>query len=105
MNDKKLPEIDRPCPKCGNGKAYGPEYRRGVGNDSDLGEHLRIYCTVCRFMVIEPTRDSDTPGRRKELREAYEKRRHTLPPQHEKRDRDIDTMRRDETRAPYGWRR
>jgi CRISPR/Cas system-associated protein Cas10 (large subunit of type III CRISPR-Cas system) len=105
MNDKKLPEIDRPCPKCGNTRAYGPEYRRGVGNDADLGEHLRHYCTVCRFMWLDPTKDRDTPERRKEIREAYERRRQSPPPYDKQRDQDIDTMRRIETRAPYGWRK
>jgi len=104
MTEKKLPEIDRDCPKCGNTRAYGPEYRRGVGNDADLGEHLRTYCTVCRFMTLQPTRDQDTPERRRELQRAYENRPHYTPERNFNREQsDVEQVRRQSTRR-WGWK-
>lgn len=70
--DQKLPMLDLDCPKCGNDKAYGPEFRRG--HDDGLGEHLRRYCTNCRYMTVVPTRDQDTPERRAELNRAFTSR-------------------------------
>lgn len=71
MKDSNKPVTTHDCPKCGNDKAYGPEFRRGVGTDDDLGEHLRYYCTACRFMTFAPTKDQDTPMRRTELALAF----------------------------------
>lgn len=110
MKDRKLPQIERDCPKCPSTKFNGPEYRRGINNDTDLGEHLRLYCATCGFMVLEPTKDSDTPERRAELAAAFAARK-SRP--HEQisvdtsiRDRDIRDVRRGETtRRPYGWNR
>lgn len=108
---KELPIVDRPCPKCNAPKAYGPEYRRGVKNDEGLGEHLRFYCTVCRYMTAEPTCDQDTPERRAELTRLFEERKsRQLPPPEsqppsEARQRDIENVRRSDVRRPYGWNR
>lgn len=113
MKDRNLPVIDLSCPKCGNDKAYGPEYRRGVGSDDGLGEHLRRYCTRCRYMTAVPTADADTPERRRELLTAFDQRKarwqqekdgHQDQPE-SSRDRDIESVRRHDTRGirPYGW--
>ncbi len=105
MKDRKLPEVDRPCPKCSNGRAYGPEYRHGT--DDGLGEHLRYYCTVCRYMTFTPTADQDTPERREGLTLAFaERRARPAPPRVEinHRNRDIEETRRQITQRPYGWR-
>lgn len=110
-----FPEVVRPCPKCGHDKARGPEYRRGLGSDEGLGEHLRFYCTVCRFMTIQPTRDQDTPERRRELAAAFETRRIRFAQQKDAertqeqepaRDREIEHTRRElsRRRSSYGWR-
>lgn len=109
MKPNNLPTVDRPCPKCNNPTAYGPEYRRGVGTDEGLGEHLRFYCTVCRYMTAEPTRDADTPERRAELTAAFAARKSRPHPEPgdeigNRRDRDIEHVRRSETRRPYGWK-
>lgn len=72
--DRNFQEVDRDCPKCGNTRAQGPEYRRGVGSDADLGEHLRFYCTACRYMTYQPTKDQDTPQRRQELSASFQRR-------------------------------
>jgi hypothetical protein len=101
-----LPTVDRPCPKCGNDKAHGPEYRRGINGDELLGEHLRYYCTVCRYMTHEPTKDQDSPERRAQLDRAFAERaaRPRLGSEGQQRQRDIETTYRNSTRRPYGWR-
>jgi hypothetical protein len=106
-NSKSLPMVDRPCPKCGGEKAYGPEYRRGVKGDEGLGEHLRYYCTVCRYMTFEPTKDANTPERVRELVAAFEDRRQRW--EGEKvdptlRDREIEQVRRADSRRSQGWK-
>lgn len=116
MSNMPLPVTERHCPKCNHDKAYGPEYRRGLKGDFTLGEHLRFYCAQCRYMTVEPTKDQDTAQRRRELAEAFEERRRewaehgdrSFVPKHDPRDRDIESVRRADTRgegAPYGWRR
>lgn len=74
MKDQKLPVTPRACPKCGGAEAHGPEFRRGYGSDDGLGEHLRFYCTICRYMTFTPTKDNDTAERRAELVAAFEAR-------------------------------
>lgn len=106
MSERKLPEIERHCPKCNGEKAYGPEYRRGVGTDQGLGEHLRYYCTVCRYLTAEPTKDGDTPERRRELAAAFDARRQAQNDRNFNRDsqeqRDIEDTRRSlMNRRPY----
>lgn len=90
---KNKPTIARDCPKCGSTEAYGPEFRRGVGSDEDLGEHLRFYCTACRFMTWQPTKDADTPERRAELDAAFAA--------HFNRPRPAEIMQREEDRRAH----
>lgn len=112
MQDTEKPIVDRPCPKCGGKQAYGPEFRRGVGSDEGLGEHLRYYCCTCRYMSSEPTADQDTPERRRELAAAFERHRVRKAAEqgqphdrHETNGNAIESVRRQATsRRSYGWK-
>ena len=109
MQDTEKPVVTRDCPKCGGHSAYGPEFRRGVGSDELLGEHLRYYCCTCRYMSSEPTADQDTPERRRELEAAFERHRVTKRGEQGQRgqrdDSAIEAVRRQATsRRSYGWK-